>query len=122
MFKNSSLNRSGWSWQSSSRSVISSIASQVLIPFPQTFGQFDQADFRRRFTVPEVVIFAKLDQGGPLGFELGALDAVLVDSQLLDEMTQAQSFGQLQVHFDPALFVDVDEIQQVAGREILAPA
>ena len=52
----------------------------MLIPFLQTFGQFDQADFRRCFTVPEVVIFAKLDEGGQPGFQLDVVDAVLVDS------------------------------------------
>ena len=33
-------------------------------------------------------------------------------------MTQAQSFDQLQVHFAAALLVDVDEIQQVGGRDV----
>ena len=30
--------------------------------FPQTFGQIDQGDLRLSFTVPEVEIFANLDQ------------------------------------------------------------
>src|SRR5208283_4198421 len=93
--------------QISSTIVISSIGSQLLIPCPQTLGQFDQGDLRLRFTFPEVVMFAKLDQGGRLGFQLDVLGSVLVDSHSLDEMTQAQSFDQLQIHLDqsrPKLF------------------
>ena len=81
-------------------------------------GQIDQGDLRLRFTFPELVMFTKLEQGGHLGFQLDVLGSVLVDSQSLDEMTQAQSFDQLQVHFAAALFVDAAEIQQVGGRDV----
>jgi len=66
-------------------------------------------------------MFAELDQGGHLGFQLDVLGSVLVDSQSLDEMTQAQSFDQLQIHLDSAIFADVDEIQHVEGRDIGKP-
>ncbi len=81
-------------------------------------GQVDQGDLRLRFTFPELVMLAKLDQGGRLGFHLDVLGSVLVDSQSLDEMTQVQSFGQLQVYVAAALVVDADEIQQVGGRDV----
>jgi len=63
-------------------------------------------------------MFTKLDQGGQLGFQLDVLGSVLLDSHSLDEMTQAQSFDQLQVHFANALWVDVDEVRQVGGCEV----
>jgi len=61
-------------------------------------------------------MFAELDEGGRLGFQLDVLGSVLVDSQSLDEMTQAQPFDQLQVHLATAILVDAHEIQQVEGR------
>ncbi len=81
-------------------------------------GHFDQGDLRLRFAFEEVVMFAKLDQGGQPGFQLDVRGSVLVDSHPLDEMTQVQSFDQLQVHFANALWVDVDEFRQVGGREV----
>src|SRR5208282_1951837 len=60
----------------------------------------------------------KLDQGGQLGFQLDVLGSVLVGSHSLDEMTQAQSFDELQIHFANALWVDVDEFHQVGGRDV----
>jgi len=63
-------------------------------------------------------MFAKLDQGGRLGFQLDVLGSVLVDSHSLDEMTQAQSFDQLEIHLDHAICVGVHEIQQVEGRNL----
>jgi len=63
-------------------------------------------------------MFAKLEQGGHPGFQLDFRGSVLVFSQSLDEMTQAQSFDELQVHVPTALWVDFDEIQQVGGRDV----
>src|SRR5271157_3687117 len=120
-FKYSLLNRSGRSRQNFSRFIISFFTLLLLILFLQTFGQFDQGELRLRFTFPEVVMFAELEQGGHLGFQLDVLGSVLVDSQSLEEMTQAQSFDQLQVHLDSAFFVDVDEIQHVDRRDIGKP-
>ena len=53
-------------------------------------GHFDQGDLRLRFTFEEVEMFAKLDQGRQPGFQLDVRGSVLVDSQSLDEMTQAE--------------------------------
>jgi len=63
-------------------------------------------------------MFTKLDQGGHPGFQLDVLGAVLVDSEPLDAMTQAQSFDQSQIQLDFAVFADVREIQQVEGRSL----
>ena len=63
-------------------------------------------------------MFAKLEQGGHPGFQLDVRGSVLVDSQSLDEMTQAQSFDQLHIHFATAVWVDFEEIQQVGGRDL----
>ena len=61
---------------------------------------------------------AKLEQGGYPGFQLDVRGSVLVFSQSLDEMTQAQSFDELQVHLPTAVVVDFDEVQQVGGRDV----
>ena len=63
-------------------------------------------------------MFAKLDQGGQLGFQLDVLRSVLVDSQSLDDMTQAQSLDQLEVHFATFLSFLVHESQQVEGCDV----
>src|SRR5208337_5473924 len=106
--KNSLLNSSGRSRQRFSRLVISFFTLQLVVLFLQTFGQFDQGELRLRFTFPEVVMFAKLEQGGHPGFQLDFRGSVLVFSQSLDEMTQAQSFDELQVYLPTALQVDFD--------------
>src|SRR5271157_41314 len=117
-FKYSLLNSSGRSRQNFSRLIISFFTLLLLILFLQTFGQFDQGELRLRFTFPEVVMFAELEQGGHPGFQLDVRGSVLVGSQSLDEVTQAQSFDQPQVHPPCALVLDDDEIQQVGGRDV----
>src|SRR5271157_2281945 len=94
-FKYSLLNSSGRFRQDFSRLIISFFTLLLLILFLQTFGQFDQGELRLRFTFPEVVMFAALEQ-----------------------VTQAQSFDQPQVHPPCALVLDDDEIQQVGGRDV----
>src|SRR5271157_2001912 len=102
-FKYSLLNSSGRFRQDFSRLIISFFTLLLLILFLQTFGQFDQGELRLRFTFPEVVMFAELEQGGHPGFQLDVRGSVLVGSQSLDEVTQAQSFDQPQVHLHAPL-------------------
>src|SRR5208337_905082 len=91
---------------------------QLVILFTQTFGQLDQGKLRLSFTFPEFVMVAELEQRGHPGFQLDFRASVLVFSQSLDEMTQAQSLDLLQVHLPIAPWVDLDEIQQVGGRDV----
>ena len=43
-------------------------------------GHVDQGELPLRLAFPEVVVFAKLDQGGQPGFQHDVLGAVLVDA------------------------------------------
>ncbi len=61
---------------------------------------------------------AKLEQGGHSGFELDFRRSVLVSSQSLDEMTQAQLLDEIQVHLPIAVTIHLDEVQQVGGRDV----
>ena len=90
----------------------------LLIFFTQTFRQLDKGKLRLRFDFPEVVMIAKFEEGRHPGFQLDFRGSVLVGSQPLDEMAQAQPFDEIQVHLPTALVVNLDEIQQVGGRDV----
>ncbi len=81
-------------------------------------GHFDQGDLRLRFTFEDVVIFAEFEQGRHPGFQLDFRGPVLVFSQSLDDVTQAQPFDDPQVHLPGAVIVEFDEMQQVGGRDV----
>jgi len=95
--------------------------SQLLIPCLQVLGHVDQGDFLLLYAFPKLVMFAELDQGGRLGFQLDVLGSVLVDSQSLDEMTQTQLLDQLQVQLATAILVKAQEIERVVGRNLRKP-
>jgi len=60
----------------------------------------------------------ELEQGRHPGFQLDFRRSVLVFSQSLDEMTQAQLSDEIQIHLPIAVTLDLDEVQQVGCRDV----
>src|SRR5271166_5263900 len=95
----SSLNRSGRFRQSFTSLISLFFTLHSGIYFIQ---QLDKGNLRLCLSFPEVEMFAQLEECGQPGFQLDFRRSVLVFSQSLDEMTQAQSLDLLQVQFPAA--------------------